>query len=164
MPSTGRHSYFNISNSNYKSLIDPQRLVEITAWNRAQTTKSAAIDHCWHRCNEGKKINKLLKIANSTFKLTDNRGFWYPWVETGGTRMEPKQFLQWKRCPMVQKFSESANPPLPALVLSTFLSQSTFLWLFYCHNPQSQFPTLFWGFERGHFCPEVKAVGKSVSV
>lgn len=75
MPSTGRHSYFNISNSNYKSLIDPQRLVEITAWNRVQTTKSAAIDHCWHRCNEGKKINKLLKIANNTFKLTDNRGF-----------------------------------------------------------------------------------------
>lgn len=74
MPSTARHSYFNISNSNYKSLIEPQRLVEITAWNRVQTTESAAIDHCWHWCDEGKKINKLLKIANN-FKVTDNRGF-----------------------------------------------------------------------------------------
>lgn len=83
MPSTGRHSYFNISNSNYKSLIEPQRLVEITAWNRVQPTESAAIDQCWHQ-----KINKLLKIANNTFNLTDKRGFRYPWVETGGTGIE----------------------------------------------------------------------------
>lgn len=57
MQSTGRHSYFNISNSNYKSLIDPQRLVEITGWNGVPTTKSAAIDHCGHQCNEGRRTN-----------------------------------------------------------------------------------------------------------
>lgn len=70
MPCTGRHSYFNISNSNYKRLIDPQRGVEITGWNRAPTTQSAAMDHSRHRSNkrEENKQTPQITLLNQQIK------------------------------------------------------------------------------------------------
>lgn len=163
MPSTGRHSYFNISNSNYKSLIDPQRLVEITAWNRMQTTESCAIDHCWHWCNEGKKINKLLKTANNTFKPTDNRGFWYPWVDTGGTGTEQSN-------PCSENDAQWFRGLVSHLILPPCIGSFRLL---HCHNPDvkkvlsppgSAMYVCIWVFERSQRVWELEAVGRSVSV
>lgn len=125
MPRTGQHSYFNISNSNYKGLIDPQRRVEITGWNRVSTTQSAVIDQRQHRPGEENKPtpqNRYTTLSN--LKITedvDSR------VETGGPGTEQsnpgsERDSQWFR-------GSAPIPHLPALVLSkdsTLFSQFSY--------------------------------------
>lgn len=115
MPRTGQHGYFNISNSNYKSLMDPGRLVEITGWNRVSTTQSAVIDQHQHQPREeNKPTPQNCNITLSNLKITEGV---YSRVETGGPGTEQSNPGSE---PATQWFRGSAQsiPHLPALVIS----------------------------------------------
>lgn len=127
MPRTGQHGCFNISNSNYKSLIDPQRLVGITGWNRVSTAQSAVIDQCQHQPGEENKPtpqNRSLTLSN--LKITedvDSR------VETGGPGTEQSNPGSEGDTQRFRGLAQSPIPYLPALVLSresTLLSQFSY--------------------------------------
>lgn len=155
MPRTGQHGYFNISNSNYKSVIDPQRL-EITGWNRASTTQSAVIDQRQHQPREERKATPQNRnITLSNLKTTEDVD---SGVETGGPGMEQSNPGSERD---TQRFRGSAQSPIPHVSIGSLKGVHFILTIHLLGEIQDPVPYIIPRAREGRFVSE--ALGRSGS-